>query len=175
MDASCSRPRQWTSLAWWTLFAAAFGLTEAMTVVYIRRLLGMPPGMDYREWLAVRHFPLTSAHYAADFARSGLMSLEVSREAATLLLLLGAACAAGRTGRERLALFLYTFAVWDLAYYLWLKVLLGFPQSLLSTDVYFLIPIAWYGPVWFPVLVVMPLLAVLSLRLLSDGPAPAEG
>ena len=67
------------------------------------------------------------------------------------------------------ALFLLTFAVWDLAYYLFLYLLIGFPRSLAATDVYFMIPIAWYGPVWFPICVVMPALIAVALRLLGFG------
>jgi hypothetical protein len=98
--------------------------------------------------------------------RQGIWTVEQVREVATLLLLAGAAGAAGRTWRERLGLFLFTFAVWDLVYYACLPALIGFPRSLVQTDIYFLVPIAWYGPVWFPVLVVMPALLVFSLWLL---------
>ena len=155
-------------LAWWTLYAAAFGYVEALVVVYLRRLTGMPPGWDYPHIWAARGLPFTSAAIFAEMSRQGVLRTELTREAATLLLLLGAACAAGRTGRERLGLFLYTFAVWDLTYYLWLKLWTGFPQSLGATDIYFLLPLAWYGPVWFPVLVFMPATILLALRLLRD-------
>jgi len=153
-------------LAWWTLYAAAFGYVEALVVVYLRRLQGMTTGWDYPHIWAARGLPFSSAGVLAEMGRQGILRPEITREAATILLLLGAACAAGRTGRERLGLFAYTFAVWDLAYYLWLRLWTGFPQSLAATDVYFLIPLAWYGPVWFPVLVVMPATIVFALWLL---------
>ena len=106
-------------------------------------------------------------------AGHGILAIERSREIATLLLLLGAAWGGGRTGRDRWALFLYTFAVWDLTYYLFLIPWTGFPQGLLATDIYFLVPIAWYGPVWFPVLLVMPLMIGVAVRLLID-PKPEK-
>ena len=166
----------WTRLLWWTLFAAAFGYVEALVVVYIRRLTGMPYGLDYHEIWALRHLDWNGAAIIGEMKRLGVYETEFTREIATLLLLLGPACAAGRTGRERLALFLYTFAVWDEAYYLWLKLWTGFPHSLASTDIYFLVPIAWYGPVWFPVLIVMPTLIALALRLLRrSSPHPSGG
>ena len=158
-------------LFWWTLYAAAFGYVEALVVVYIRRLTGMAWGLDYHQLWAARHLPWNGPAIVAEMSRLGVYRTEYGREIATLLLLLGPAVAAGRTGRERLALFLYTFAVWDETYYLWLRLWTGFPQGLGSTDIYFLVPIAWYGPVWFPVLVVMPVLIALSLWLLRSPPS----
>ncbi len=156
----------WGRLAWWTLYAAAFGYVEALVVVYLRRLTGMTPGWDYRQIWAARGLPFSAASIFAEMHRQGVLHTEITREVATLLLLAGAACAAGRTGRERLGLFAYTFATWDLTYYLWLKLWTGFPQSLAATDIYYLVPIAWYGPVWFPVLVFMPATIAVSLWLL---------
>lgn len=165
----------WTRLLWWTLFAAAFGYVEALVVVYIRRLTQMPHGLDYREVWAARHLAWNGQTILDEMSRQGVSQTEWTREIATLLLLLGPACAAGRTGRERLGLFFYTFAVWDETYYLWLRLWTGFPRSLASADVYFLVPIAWYGPVWFPVLVVMPALIALSLRLLRPTSRSPSG
>ena len=163
--------KNWKCLLWWTLYAAAFGYVEALVVVYIRRLGAMPPGLDYPAIWAGRHLAWNGASIVAEMRRVGVYDTEYGREIATLLLLLGPAMAAGRTGRERLALYLFTFAVWDETFYLWLKLWTGFPGSLTSTDIYFLVPWAWYGPVWFPVLVVMPALILTALRLLSTSPA----
>ena len=156
-----------TRLLWWTLYAAAFGYVEALVVVYIRHLTGMAGSLDYHQVWAVKHLAWNGPAIIAEMSRQGVYQTEYGREIATLLLLLGPAMAAGRTGRERLALFLYTFAVWDETYYLWLRLWTGFPQSLGSADIYFLVPIAWYGPVWFPVLVVMPALIAAALWLLT--------
>jgi hypothetical protein len=161
-------------LLWWILYAAAFGLTEAALVAYVRRYLGWEPGYDYREIFTMRGLRLDSAAFSRLFREHGILNLEMAREVGTILLLVGAAMAAGRTWRERCGLFLLTFAVWDLAYYAFLYLLIGFPRSLLATDVYFMIPIAWYGPVWFPVCVVMPALVALSLRLLGLALPPVE-
>ncbi len=161
----------WKMLLWWTLYAAAFGYVEALVVVYIRRLGGMPPGLDYPHIWAQRHLAWNGANIIGEMRHLGVYGTEYGREIATLLLLLGPAMAAGHTGRERLGLYLFTFAVWDETFYGWLKLWTGFPQSLFSTDIYFLVPIAWYGPVWFPVLVIMPVLLALSLRLLTSPPA----
>lgn len=167
----------WTRLLWWTLFAAAFGYVEALVVVYIRRLTGMGWGLDYHQLWTARHLDWNGQAILNEMRRLGVYETEYGREIATLLLLLGPALAAGRTGQERLALYLYTFAVWDETYYLWLRLWTGFPQTLGSTDIYFLLPIAWYGPVWFPVLVVMPALIAFSLWLLTrpSFPSAAKG
>ena len=158
----------WIKMLWWTLYAASFGYVEALVVVYIRRLGAMPPGLDYPAIWAVRHLAWNGANIISEMRCLGVYGTEYGREVATLLLLLGPAMATGRTGRERLGLYFFTFALWDETFYLWLKLWTGFPQSLLSTDIYFLVPIAWYGPVWFPVLVVMPALLGISLRLLAS-------
>jgi hypothetical protein len=155
----------WGRVLGWTVFAAAFGYTEAAVVVYIRRLLGEAPGLDYRQIFALKHLALTSPNILADMARHGVLPLERTREAATLLLLAGAASGGGRSWRERLAVFLYTFAVWDITYYLFLVPWTGFPNSLSAVDIYFLLPIASSGPVWFPVLIVMPTLIALAFWL----------
>jgi hypothetical protein len=152
---------------WWTVFGAAFGCIEAAVVVYLRRLTGMAPGLDYRSIFTTWGAPFDSAGITGTIRRHGIFSLELTREVATLLLLASAAWASGRNRREKWGLFGYTFAVWDLTYYLYLALWIGFPHSLTATDIYFLVPIAWYGPVWFPVLIVMPALLVFSVRLLS--------
>ncbi|MBU0607696.1 MAG: hypothetical protein KKI08_07395, partial [Armatimonadetes bacterium] len=35
-------------------------------------------------------------------------------------------------------------------YYVSLKVLIGWPASLQTMDILFLIPVPWFGPVWLP-------------------------
>lgn len=159
----------WGRVLWLFVFGAAFGFTEATVVAYLRRLLGEAYGLDYREIFAQKGLPFSAASIAADFSRAGLLTLERCREIGTLLMLLGVAGASGRDLRERAGVFLLTFAVWDMAYYAFLIPLTGFPRGLGQTDIYFLVPFAWYGPVWFPVLVVMPLLIALALRLLRGA------
>lgn len=154
-------------LLWWTLYAAAFGYVEALVVVYVRRLTHMGDGLDYPAIWAARGLAWNGTTIVQEMTRLGIRQTEYGREIATLLLLLGPAMASGRNWRERLGIYLFTFAVWDEAYYLWLKLWTGFPQSLEATDIYFLVPIAWYGAVWFPILVVMPALIACSLWLLS--------
>ncbi len=156
-------------LLWWAVFAAAFGVTEAAVVVYVRQLLGYAPGADYAEIWAARGQKLSAFAFATELGRRGLLGVELAREAGTMGLLFGAAMAGAGTARERLGVFCYTFALWDLTYYGYLLAFIGFPRSLTAIDVYFLIPITWYGPVWFPVCVVMPTLLWLGASLMRPA------
>src|SRR5258708_38763230 len=46
--------------------------------------------------------------------------------------------------------FLLLFGIWDLVYYAILRLLTGWPGSLATWDILFLIPLPWVGPVWAP-------------------------
>jgi hypothetical protein len=155
-------------MIWWAVFAASFGYVEASVVVYLRRVTGMPAGLDYPAIFAARHAPFYPAGIFAELQRHGVLAVELGRESATLLLLLAAAWASGQTSRERLGIFGYTFAIWDLTYYLYLMFWIGFPRSVQDVDIYFLLPVPSYGPVWFPVLVCMPVILFASLKLLRS-------
>ena len=148
------------------LFAAAFGFVEGAVVVYLRAAVGLLPG--YQGTLAdVRRFaPLTDAQaqQIAQFPQS-LLTVEVAREAATLLMLVAVAMLAAPRRRERWAFFLWCFAVWDIAYYAALWATIGWPSSFSSVDILFLIPVPWMSQVWYPILVsVLCMLAVASSR-----------
>jgi hypothetical protein len=131
------------------LFSTAMGLLEAVVVVYLRRIY-------YVDGFT---FPLKMMDTA--FYRT-----EVLREIATILMLVGVCAAAGQRFYERFAYFLMTFAIWDIFYYVFLKVFLNWPLTLLDWDILFLIPITWVGPVLSPVLcsLVMLLMTALILR-----------
>ena len=71
--------------------------------------------------------------------------------------------------RGRLAVFLISFAVWDVFYYVWLKVILNWPASLFDWDILFLIPTLWAGPTLAPLLT-SALMCVIAAILLSRIP-----
>jgi hypothetical protein len=150
-------------IGWWTLFGLAFGVIEATVVIYIRKLIGIAPAAGYGAYVGGAWAGFGTGSISNVLHANGLLQVEMVREAATILLLTGAACGASPGLRERITLFCYTFAVWDLSYYLYLAIAAGFPRSLCTTDIYFLIPVSWVGPVWFPVLIVMPAMIGLSL------------
>jgi hypothetical protein len=80
----------------------------------------------------------------------GLVATEFFREIATMVMLLAPAAILTRSALERFAWFCFGFGIWDLFYYVWLKVLLDWPASLGEPDLLFLVPIPWVGPVWAP-------------------------
>jgi len=135
------------SLVWLVIYAIAMAYLESAVVVYLRALY-YPNGFG---------FPLV--------AMAGpMVAIEIGREAATVVMLLGVAWLAGRDGWERFFTFSIAFGVWDIFYYVWLWVFLGWPPSLLTWDVLFLIPVPWLGPVLAPILVSLALI-VSCLRL----------
>jgi hypothetical protein len=120
------------------LFGVAFGFVEAAVVVYLRAATGLWPGPQVKGLVA---FPET------------LLRIECFREAATMIILGGVAWLAGQRIRERVVVFLWMFALWDFSYYVWLRLTIGWPTSLINSDLLFLIPVPWVAQVWFPILV----------------------
>jgi hypothetical protein len=121
---------------------------ESAVVVYLRAII-YPEGFD---------FPLAPM-------QPGIAVTEIFREAATIIMLFGAGFLGGRYFTQRFAWFIYCFAVWDIFYYVFLKILLGWPASLMTWDILFLIPTTWTGPVISPVIVscTMILLAMVII------------
>jgi hypothetical protein len=121
-------------------FAVAMGYVEAAVVVDLRAALGLPLPAT---------FPLTVALGPTE----RLALIEIGREAATLVMLVGIGLIAGRGRWEWLAWTAVAFGVWDIAYYGWLWVFAGWPASISDWDLLFLIPVPWIGPVLAPGLV----------------------
>ncbi|NVO20085.1 MAG: hypothetical protein HXX13_10315 [Bacteroidetes bacterium] len=132
-----------------SIFAIAMGLLEAIVVVYLRELY-YPEGFS---------FPLKAM-------KPGIFSTELLRELATIVMLITAGMLAGRNKLSRFAWFIYAFAAWDIFYYVFLKLLLDWPESLFTWDILFLIPITWVGPVIAPVInsITMVVLAYLIIE-----------
>jgi hypothetical protein len=154
----------WRQLTLISSFAVAFGFVEASVVVYLRAAIGLLPG--YTGTVAdLRH-----ASDAYEQANSivqfppGLLTIEMFREAATIVMLVSLALVAASKARERWAVFLWAFAVWDITYYVGLWATVRWPASLMDLDVLFLIPSPWLAQVWFPVTVsVLTLLAIVTV------------
>jgi hypothetical protein len=107
---------------------------EAAVVVYLRAIY-YPEGFK---------FPLRAI---IDYK----IVVELFREIATILMLLSVSMLSGRRLYERFAYFMIAFGVWDIFYYIWLKVSLDWPSTIFDWDVLFLIPLPWIGPVIAPV------------------------
>lgn len=133
---------------WMTVFFVAMAFLESAVVVYLRAMY-YPQGFD---------FPLVAMD-------GHLVNTEVGREIATLIMLLAPAALVTRSRLERFAWFCFGFGVWDIFYYVWLKVLLDWPTSLADPDLLFLVPVPWIGPVWAPCVISIGLIALAIMIL----------
>jgi hypothetical protein len=157
----------WRQLFALSAFALAFGFAEASVVVYLRAAVGLLPGFQgtladvqrsvssYDQSKSINQFP------------PSLLTIEGYREAATVVMLLSLTLLAAARARERWAVFLWTFALWDISYYAGLWATIRWPSSFKELDVLFLIPVPWVAQVWFPVLVsALTLIAVVAAKKL---------
>ncbi len=135
-------------------FAIAFGFLEAIVVVYLRELY-YPGGFS---------FPMKLIPHKIYF-------IEITREVTTIIMLTSAGILAGKTRMQKFAYFLIAFALWDIFYYIALKLFLDWPASFLTWDILFLIPLPWLGPVLSPVLCSLGMLiyAYLILHFEENG------
>lgn len=151
-------------------FAIAFGFIEAATVVYLRAAVGLLPGYigTLSDVARLSSGIYQQAQTLGELPKS-LFIIELFREAATMIMLIGVAFLAANTRRERWAMFLWTFAVWDIFYYIGFWTIIRWPSSLTTSDVLFLIPVPWLSQVWFPILVsALTLVAVILSRRQSS-------
>ncbi len=125
-------------------YAVAMAYVESAVVVYLQLAQSITP--DHL-------FPIRGADVVGNLA-----AIEVGREAATMVMLLTIGILAGRKLADRLAWAAVAFGVWDILYYFWLWVFIGWPHSLGTWDVLFLIPVPWAGPVFAPLAVSMALI-----------------
>jgi len=97
--------------------------------------------------------------------------IEIGREFSTIIMLLVIGYLSGKTLIERFLYFIFCFGVWDIFYYVWLKIFLNWPTSLLENDLLFLIPIPWIAPVLAPIIVSLTMIiaSVLSLFFQNKG------
>jgi hypothetical protein len=131
------RERRASYIALW-VFALAFGWVEAATVVYLRSTSPSTASSA----VGVQ-FPLV-------LISGRLLASEIVREACTMLVLGAAAWLAARSWADRIGAFLLAFGVWDLFYYVVLRLISGWPDALTNWDLLFLIPLPWVAPVWAP-------------------------
>src|ERR1035437_10234463 len=119
------------------IFGIAMAHLEGVVVVYLRKALGMPDSESNME--SIEKFP------------KRYLKIEMTREAATIIMLVILGYLTGGSWIEKGIFFLWTFAFWDLFYYLSLYILTKWPPRLTAIDVLFLIPKPWIAPVWFPI------------------------
>ena len=143
-----------TASRWLTvvIFAMAMAWVESAVVYYLRTMI------NRIEPYQPNPLPIIG----------GLGPAEMVRELATMVMLLAVGILAGRNWRSRLGYSAIAFGVWDIFYYLFLKVMCGWPHSLLDWDILFLLPLPWWGPVLAPVLIA--LLMILWGTVVSSWP-----
>lgn len=151
MKTKTGESKRWPVLI---LFAIAMAWLESAVVYYLRTMV------NRIEPHQTNPLPVLA----------GVDTAEVVRELATLIMLGTVAWLAGRTARSRFGYFAIAFGVWDIFYYGFLKVLTGWPHSLLDWDVLFLIPLPWWGPVLAPMLIATLLILGGSLLMFFDEP-----
>jgi len=121
------------------IFAVGMAWVEAATVYYLRVLTD-------------RIVPYQPNPLPID----GILGqVELVREAATLVMLVAVGMLAAREWRKRLAYAVIAFGVWDIFYYVFLRIMSRWPTSPTDWDVLFLLPLPWWGPVWAPVCVAL--------------------
>ncbi len=125
-----------------TFFSVAMGYLEAVVVVYLRTILTRRP-----DW----------------------QTIEITREAATLVMLVAFAVAAGKNAVQRTGVFLLSFGIWDIVYYIGLKLWLDWPASLMTMDTLFYIPCTWTAPVYIPVLFSFLMILLGILLIIERG------
>jgi hypothetical protein len=147
---------------WWTVaaFAVAMAWVEAAVVYYLRTHI------DRLEPYQADPLPLIGT----------LGPVELARELATLIMHFTVGVLAGRTWRARFGYMAVCFGIWDISYYVFLKVMCGWPHSLLDWDILFLLPLPWWGPVLAPMLIALLMIAwgtlVSQFETTSSGMVP---
>ncbi|BDY11852.1 hypothetical protein [Hydrogenimonas cancrithermarum] len=133
--------RLYSRLFWLALWGISFAYIESSVVVYLRKIY-YPQGFS---------FPLVPIE-------SHILSTETIREAMTLIIMWATVTLTFERLQSKIAAYLILFGVWDIFYYIFLKLLLDWPASVTTWDILFLIPSPWVGPVWAPVVVSMALI-----------------
>ena len=137
------------------IFGIAMAHLEGVVVVYLRKALGMLDSESNKE--------------SIDKIPERYLKIEMTREAATIIMLVAIAWLVGTTLTERGVFFLWTFAFWDLFYYISLFILIKWPPTFKTIDVLFLIPKPWIAPVWFPIGVSALTIILIAVFYLLGG------
>jgi len=155
MNLSKGEHKRWLTVA---IFATAMAWVESAVVFYLRTMV------DRIEPYQPHPLPLAT----------GFGFAELVREAATLIMLLTVGILAGGTWRSRIGYAAIAFGVWDIFYYVFLKLMCGWPHSMLDWDILFLLPLPWWGPVLAPVLVAALMILWGTLATTFERPYEAS-
>ena len=147
--------RRWI---WVMVFGITFAWVESSVVVYLREIY-FGGGFS---------FPIAAGWQEGRFVTDHLMNIEFGREIATILMLVAVGCAAGKSPLQKFCFFMIGFGIWDIFYYIWLRVMVGWPEGLMTWDLLFFIPLPWVGPVITPVLIALSMTTAGSLLFFCD-------
>lgn len=132
------------------IFSVAMAYLESSVVVYLR-LLYYPNGFIF----PIKIIP------------DEIFLIELGRELATIVMLASISFLIGAKFVERFSYFLFAFGVWDIFYYVWLKIFINWPASLLTDDLLFLIPVPWISPVIAPIIISIIFIVISIILLIS--------
>lgn len=147
--------RRWI---WAVIFSVAFAWVESAVVVYLRKIY----------FDGVFKFPLVIVWEEGKHIIDPLIQIEFGREIATIIMLVAIGYVTGKSKLQRFCFFMIAFGIWDIFYYLWLYVMVGWPGSLLTWDLLFYVPLPWVGPVITPVLIAVAMVGAGSLIIYYD-------
>ncbi len=136
------------------LFGIAMAHLEGVVVVYLRKALEISDSQSNKELL--KSFP------------KRYIQIEKTREAVTIIMLIILAFLVGKTWLDTVIIFLWTFAFWDLFYYISLYLLIKWPPKFTTIDVLFLIPRPWIAPVWLPIGISLTTIVIITILLLTS-------
>ncbi len=140
------------------LFAIAFAWVESAIVVYLREIF-FDGSFD---------FPLVVKWEAGQRVINPLIRIEFFREIATMIMLATVGILSGKNRLQKFCYFMIAFGTWDIFYYVWLYVMIGWPTSLMTWDLLFYVPLPWVGPVITPVLIAIAMVVAGSLLIYLD-------
>lgn len=146
------------NLFFYTLIGIALGWWEGVVVVYIREILtAIQPDLTK---LTISQ--LTKSLFVTGNRNFSLLFVEKTREITPIIIIFCISTLCEKKFIRKFATFFWIFAIWDLFYYLTLKILINWPPSLKTIDCLFLIPSPWIAPVWVPIVVMILFLSISS-------------
>ena len=146
------------------IFGIAFGFIEASVVFYLQGLLHHTYGYINGTYTTLFNLGLIAFILPKNpiLLTPTLTSIETIREFSTIVMLAAISYLSSNTIRQKIGAFLVSFATWDIFYYIFLKILTGWPKGFMDIDIFFLIPVPWVGPVIAPVIISIMLFDVGS-------------
>jgi len=143
---------------WIIIFSITFAWVESAVVVYLREIY-FDGGFE---------FPLVIIRVDGKHVIDPLVRIEFGREIATIIILIAVGWITGRNRFQKFCFFMIAFGIWDIFYYIWLYVMVSWPESLMTWDLLFYVPLPWVGPVITPVLIAIAMVVAGSLIIYFD-------